>query len=68
MSADVAVPPTSESQALGSSFASDFLTLVSRVLLLFIFITIPACGVHLHMRKRASVIDDGMLRNENPVP
>jgi hypothetical protein len=24
--------------------------------------------VHLHMRKRASVNDDGMLRNENPVP
>ncbi|CAK9198166.1 unnamed protein product [Sphagnum troendelagicum] len=66
MSADVAAPPTSESQALGSSFASDFLTLVSRVLLLFIFITIPTCGVHLHMRKRASVIDDGPTGEEPP--
>ncbi|CAM6080193.1 unnamed protein product [Sphagnum tenellum] len=56
MSADVAASPTSESQALGSSFASDSATLVSRLLLLFIFITIPACGVHLHMRNRATSV------------
>ncbi|CAK9198127.1 unnamed protein product [Sphagnum troendelagicum] len=59
---------SAESQALGSSFASDSATLISRLLLLFILITIPACGVHLHMRKRASGRDDGMLRNQNPVP
>ncbi|CAK9861322.1 unnamed protein product [Sphagnum jensenii] len=66
MSADVATPPTSESQALGSSFASDSATLVSRLLLLFIFITIPACGVHLHMRNRASVSDHGPAGEEPP--
>ncbi|CAK9861317.1 unnamed protein product [Sphagnum jensenii] len=64
MSADVATPPTSEWQALGSSFASDSATLISRLLLLFIFITIPACGLHLHMRKRSSVSDDGMPPEE----
>ncbi|KAH8944840.1 hypothetical protein BDL97_12G007200 [Sphagnum fallax] len=59
MSADVATPPTSEWQALASTFASDSATLISRLLLLFIFITITACGLHLHMRKRSSVTDDG---------
>jgi hypothetical protein len=67
MSGDVATPPTSEWQALASSFASDSATLISRLLLLFIFITIPACGLHLHMRKRSSVSDDGMFLNEKPV-
>ncbi|CAK9198180.1 unnamed protein product [Sphagnum troendelagicum] len=52
MSADVATPPTSKWQALASSFASDSATLMSRLLLLFIFITIAACGLHLHIRKR----------------
>ncbi|CAK9258892.1 unnamed protein product [Sphagnum jensenii] len=52
MSADVATPPTSEWQSLASSFASDFPTLMSRLLVLFIFITIAASGLHLHMRKR----------------
>ncbi|CAK9861321.1 unnamed protein product [Sphagnum jensenii] len=66
MTADVATPPTSESQALGSSFASDFATLISRLLLLFIFISIPACGVHLHMRKRPSVSDHGPAGEEPP--
>jgi len=68
MSADVATPPTSEWQALASSFASDSATLMSRLLLLFIFITIAACRLHLHMRKRSSVSDDGMFLNEKPVP
>jgi hypothetical protein len=68
MSADVATPPTSEWQGLASSFASDSATLISRLLLLFIFITIPACGLHLHMRKRSSVSDDGMLLNAKLVP
>jgi hypothetical protein len=68
MSADVATPPTSEWQALVSTFDSDSATLISRLLLLFIFITIAACGLHLHMRKRSSVSDDGMLRNAKPVP
>ncbi|CAK9198164.1 unnamed protein product [Sphagnum troendelagicum] len=52
MSADVATPPTSEWQSLASSFAPDFATLMSRLLVLFIFITIAASGLHLHMRKR----------------
>jgi hypothetical protein len=68
ISANVATPPTSEWQALASSFASDSATLMSRLLLLFIFITISACGLHLHMRKRLSVSDDGMLLNAKPVP
>jgi hypothetical protein len=68
MSEDVATPPTSEWKALASSFASDSATLISRLLLLFIFITIPACGLHLHMQKRSSVSNDGMLLNKNPVP
>jgi hypothetical protein len=67
MSANVATPPTTEWQALASSFASDFATLMSRLLLLLIFITIAACGLHLHMRKRLSV-SDGMLLNAKPVP
>ncbi|KAH9544675.1 hypothetical protein CY35_12G007900 [Sphagnum magellanicum] len=67
MSADVATPPTSEWQALASSFSSDSsATLISRLLLLFIFITIPACGLHLHMRKRSSVSDDGPTGEEPP--
>ncbi len=68
MNADVATPPTSEWQALASSFASDSSTLISRLLLLFIFITIAACGLHLHMRKPLSGSDDGILLNAKPVP
>jgi len=68
ISAEVAAPPTSEWQALASGFASDSATLILRLLLLFIFITIPACGLHLRMRKRSSVRDDGMLLNAKPVP
>jgi hypothetical protein len=68
MSADVATPPTSEWQALASSFASDSATLMSRLLLLFIFITIPACGLHLHMRRRLSGSNDGMTLHAKPVP
>ncbi|CAM6038109.1 unnamed protein product [Sphagnum compactum] len=64
MSADVATPPTSEWQVLASSFASDSATLMSRLLLLFIFITIPACGLHLHMRKRLSGRHDGPTGEE----
>ncbi|CAM6032437.1 unnamed protein product [Sphagnum compactum] len=66
MSADVATPSTSEWQALASSFASDSATLMSRLLLLFIFITIPACGLHLHMRKRFSENEDGRTGEEPP--
>ncbi|KAH9569234.1 hypothetical protein CY35_03G121900 [Sphagnum magellanicum] len=66
MSANVATPPTSEWQALASSFASDSATLMSRLLLLFIFITIAACGLHLHMRKRLSGSDDGPTGEEPP--
>ncbi|KAH9569237.1 hypothetical protein CY35_03G122100 [Sphagnum magellanicum] len=64
MSANVATPPTSEWQALASSFASDSATLMSRLLLLFIFITIAACGLHLHIRKRLSGSDDGTTGEE----
>ncbi|KAH9569245.1 hypothetical protein CY35_03G122900 [Sphagnum magellanicum] len=64
MSANVATPPTSEWQALASSFASNSATLMSRLLLLFIFITIAACGLHLHMRKPLSGSDDGTTGEE----
>jgi len=51
----------------GISFMSaDVATLMSRLLLLFIFITIAACGLHLHMRKL--ITDDGVLLNAKPVP
>jgi uncharacterized membrane protein YczE len=63
MTADVATLPTSEWQSLASSLAPDFATLMSRLLVLFIFITIAASGLHLHMRKRC-----GMLLNAKPVP
>jgi hypothetical protein len=66
MNANVATPPTSEWQALASSFASDSATLMSRLLLLFIFIAIAAFGLHLHMRKLRT--DDGVLLNAKPVP
>ncbi len=68
MNADVATPPTSEWQALASSFASDFATLISRLLILLILITIAGFGLHLSTRKRSSVSDDGMLLNAKPVP
>jgi len=55
MSADVATPPTSEWQALASNFASDSASLISRLLLLFIFITINGYGLHLSMRNQSSV-------------
>ncbi|KAH8946694.1 hypothetical protein BDL97_12G110500 [Sphagnum fallax] len=64
MNANVATPPTSEWQALTSSFASDSATLMSRLLLLFIFITIAACGLNLHMRKL--ITDDGPAGREEP--
>jgi hypothetical protein len=66
MSGDGATPTTSEWQALASSFASDSATLMSRLLLLFIFITIAACGLNLHIRKL--ITDDGVLLNAKPVP
>jgi hypothetical protein len=66
MNANVATPPTSEWQALTSSFALDSATLMSRLLLLFIFIAIAACGLNLHRRKL--ITDDGVLLNAKPVP
>ncbi|CAK9198182.1 unnamed protein product [Sphagnum troendelagicum] len=59
MSADVATPRTNEWQAVASSFAADSATLIARLLILFIFITIAACGLHLHMRKRCGTADTG---------
>jgi hypothetical protein len=55
MSADVATPSTTESQALASNFASDSASLISRLVLLFIFITFNGYGLHLSMRNRSSV-------------
>ncbi|KAH8944829.1 hypothetical protein BDL97_12G006100 [Sphagnum fallax] len=56
MTADIATPPTSGWQALASNFASDSAILISRLLLLFIFITIAVFGLHLnYMRNRSSV-------------
>jgi hypothetical protein len=48
MSANVATPPTNEWQALASSFASESATLMSKLLLLFIFITIAACATFIY--------------------
>ncbi|CAM6012202.1 unnamed protein product [Sphagnum balticum] len=56
MTADIATPPTSGWQELASNFASDSATLISRLLLLFIFITIAAIGLHFnYMRNQSSV-------------
>ncbi|CAK9200511.1 unnamed protein product [Sphagnum troendelagicum] len=55
MSVDVASPPTSGWQALPSSFASDSATLILRVVLFFIVITITGCGLRLSMRKWSSL-------------
>ncbi|CAK9258893.1 unnamed protein product [Sphagnum jensenii] len=55
MSADVATPPTSGWQALTSGLASDSATLLSRLIILLIFINIVGLGLHLSMRKPSSV-------------
>jgi len=56
MTTDVATPPTTGWQALASNFASDSATLISRLLLLFIFIAIAGFGLHLnYVRNRSSV-------------
>jgi hypothetical protein len=76
MSVDVASPPTSGWQALPSSFASDSATLILRVVVFFIVITITGCGLRLSMRKWSSLsppasarirppsATDGMLQNQ----
>jgi hypothetical protein len=76
MSVDVASPPTSGWQELASSFASDSATLILRLVVFFIVITIAACGLRLNMRNCSSVpapasaripptsASDGMLQNE----
>ncbi|CAK9200620.1 unnamed protein product [Sphagnum troendelagicum] len=55
MSAVVASPPTSGWQALASTFASDSATLILRLVVLFIGITIAGCGLRLNMRNSSSV-------------
>jgi hypothetical protein len=78
MSVDVASPPTNGWQELASSFASDSATLILRLVVFFIVITIAGCGLHLKMRCWSSVsasasassrtrpasASDGMLQNE----
>jgi hypothetical protein len=73
MSVDVALAPTSGWQALASTFASDSATLILRLVLFFIFITIAGSGLRLIMRNSSSVpsaripatsASDGMLQNE----
>jgi hypothetical protein len=77
MSVDVASPPTNGWQELASSFASDSATLILRLVVFFIVITIAGCGLHLMMRCWSSVsapvsatsrsrptsVRDGMLQN-----
>ncbi|CAK9203635.1 unnamed protein product [Sphagnum jensenii] len=55
MSVDVASAPTSGWQALASTFASDSATLILRLVLFFIFITIAGSGLRLIMRNSSSV-------------
>jgi hypothetical protein len=76
MSADVASPPTNGWQELASSFASDSATLILRLVVFFIVITVAGCGLRLNMRNSSSVsapastrirhtsASDGMLQNE----
>ncbi len=76
MSVDVASPPTRGWQALASSFASDSATLILRLVVSFIVITIAGCGLRLNMRNCSSVsapasaripptsASDGMLQNK----
>jgi hypothetical protein len=73
MSADVASPPTSGWQALGSSFASDSATLILRLVVFFVVITIAGCGLRWYVTKsapasaqiRPTSANDGMLQNQN---
>jgi hypothetical protein len=46
MSADVATPPTSGWLALASGLTSDSATLISRLIILLIFINIGGLGLH----------------------
>ncbi|KAH9542477.1 hypothetical protein CY35_13G008700 [Sphagnum magellanicum] len=55
MSVVLASPPTSGWQALASSFASDSATLILRLVVFFIVITIAGCGLRLNMRNSSSV-------------
>ncbi len=55
MSVVVASPPTSGWQELASRFASDSATLILRLVLFFILITIAGCGLRLNMRNSSSV-------------
>ncbi|CAK9200630.1 unnamed protein product [Sphagnum troendelagicum] len=55
MSVDVALAPTSGWQALASTFASDSATLILRLVLFFIFITIACSGLRLIMRNSSSI-------------
>jgi hypothetical protein len=76
MTVDVASPPTNGWQELASSFTSDSATLILRLVVFFIFITIAGCGLRLNMRNWSSVsapasarirptsASDGMLQNE----
>ncbi len=50
-----ASPPTTGWQALASTFASDSATLILRLVVFFIVITIAGCGLRLHMRNSSSV-------------
>jgi hypothetical protein len=72
----LASPPTSGWQALPSSFASDSATLILRLVILFIVVTIAGCGLRLNMQKWSSLsppasaqirptrASDGMLQNQ----
>ncbi len=76
MSVDVASPPTNGWQELASSFASDSATLILRLVVFCIVITIAGCAFRLNMRNWSSVsapasarirptsASDGMLQNE----
>jgi hypothetical protein len=55
MSVDVASPPTTGCQALASSFASDSATLILRLVVFFIVITIVGNGLRLNMRNWSSL-------------
>ncbi|CAM6050689.1 unnamed protein product [Sphagnum compactum] len=62
MSVDVASPPTSGWQERASSFASDSATLILRLVVFFIVITIAGCGLRLNMRNWSSVSAPALAR------
>jgi hypothetical protein len=70
MSVDVASPPSNGWQELASNFASDSATLILRLVVFFIVITIAGGGLRLIMRNWSSAriqppsASDGMLQNE----